>query len=402
MSITQGSVAEWTIPLFAEDGTPLTLESMVIVSSAQDTSGNVLYENSLETNASGDVVAATNITIQDDDPDGGVIIESIPADETILFPVGQYVTLFTIELADGSFLYPIPPGIVEVVSPTPSSPAIRNMIHGMTRRDIRRTVARMLNDYYEGTDDSGGNTGQLTDNLHFARETGFFQGMQVLFSNPASPHYGRISTVVRSDGPTRTIYFEPPLSSSAIAGETVELYNFKGRGTTVSQYNGAINDAILIAQEQHYTIRQAMTLPTLFSRSSPYIDIPEEFVYFSGVQVEDSQGIIHKIRPQEMEVDRFSGNIRVRASSAVSRLHGRYPVILGSVAPRLLETDDDRTSIPAEWLFNEVKAQLLERMVASGMPIGAQDRLYLQERTEASGKRPMVVSRAMPNSIRLG
>jgi hypothetical protein len=40
-------------------------------------------------------------------------------------------------------------------------------------------------------------------------------------------------------------------------------------------------------------------------------------------------------------------------------------------------------------------------MVASGMPVGTQDRLYLQERTEASGKRPIIVARAMPNTIRL-
>jgi hypothetical protein len=77
------------------------------------------------------------------------------------------------------------------------------------------------------------------------------------------------------------------------------------------------------------------------------------------------------------------------------------PTFVGYAQPSLLADEDDTTGIDPEWLFNEVKAQVLERHLASNMPIGAQDRLYLQERTEASGKRSMTMARALPNTIRL-
>jgi hypothetical protein len=147
-----------------------------------------------------------------------------------------------------------------------------------TRAEIRREVARMLSDYQEATDATGGSTGSFVDPINLARESGFFKGMQILFTNPASPHAGTIATVTSSNGPARTIYFEPPLASATIPGETIEMVNFKGRGTTVSQYNAAINAALMKARQQHAIVPVATTLPDLFSRTNPRIAIPATFL----------------------------------------------------------------------------------------------------------------------------
>ena len=73
----------------------------------------------------------------------------------------------------------------------------------------------------------------------------------------------------------------------------------------------------------------------------------------------------------------------------------------GYAMPSLLDDDDDETNIDLEWLFNEVKAAILERMVASGAPTTMSDRLFLQERNESIGKRGLIVNRALPNTVRL-
>jgi hypothetical protein len=259
----------------------------------------------------------------------------------------------------------------------------------------------MLSDYHEATDAAGGTTNAFNDPRGLARENNYFKGMQVLFSNPVSPHYNTVATITQSDGPTRTIYFEPPLAVPTIPGEAVELYNFRGRGTLIGQYNGAINDAISQARQQHVLLPHTETVSGFFSRQFPEIVIPSIFVSFARVEATLRNGQTYRLKPSEYRVDRMSRTVEVWRSQSRDRLHGMALRLVGYVSPGLLNTDDDRTTMDLEWLYNEVKAQLLERMVASGMPVTGQDRLFLQERNEASGKRALIINRAMPNTIRL-
>lgn len=272
-------------------------------------------------------------------------------------------------------------------------------LQGISRRELRRSVAHQLYDLADATAWNGGQTGQFTDPINFARETNYFKGMQALFSSPESPNYGRLATVTRSDGPTRTIFFEPPLQNVTLPGEKIELYNFRGRGNTVEWYNHSINDAIRIAREQHAVLPWKETLVDAIGKHGQIL-IPETFTQVSGVRFLTYDGSTYTVRPKDMEIDRFSRSIELKGQALYMGL-GKYPTILGFARPSLLDHDDARTLIDPEWLFNEVKAQVLERNVASGMPIGSQDRLFLQERTESGGKRTMVVSRVPPNTVRL-
>jgi hypothetical protein len=272
---------------------------------------------------------------------------------------------------------------------------------GTSRAEIRRSVARMLSDYHEATDVTGVGTATFVDPVNLARESGFFKGMQILFTNPLSPHVGTVATVTSSHGPTRTVSFEPPLATDTIVGETIEMYNFKGRGTTIAQYNASINDAISMARQQHALIPHVYTYPDAFSRTSPSITIPDDFVSFSGVETTERNGYLYAPVPASYHVDRLARTVRFTRGSDVDRLHGLTLTIRGYAMPALLNDDADETSIDLEWLYNEVKAQLLERMVASQNPVSTADRLYLQERQEAAGKRTLIIPRAVPNTVRL-
>ena len=283
---------------------------------------------------------------------------------------------------------------------TPMAPGLGGSM-GVPRREIRPAVARMLNDFAEGTSDGAGGTTWIKDPINFRRETNWFKGMQILFTNADSPNFGRIATVTSSDSLTQIINFEPPLPIPVLPGDTVELYNFRSRGTTVSQYNASINDAIAVARQEHALLPISYTFDTGFARTSPYITVPSTFTSFYAMETTDSAGYVYRVRPQDMIVDRMTRRIEVRTSRAIDRLHGRYMVLHGYAEPALLFNDDDRTLIPLDWLYSEVKAQILERMVLNDNPVSSQDRIYLQERTEANGKRPIVVTQMMPNTYRL-
>jgi hypothetical protein len=274
-------------------------------------------------------------------------------------------------------------------------------VHGANRRQIRRSVANMLHDHTFATDLVGGETSQFRDPDTLARPTNYFQGMQLLFANDASPNFGHVATVTVSDGPTRALAFEPPTPVATIPGETVEMYNFRGRGTSYDLYNAAINDALMQARQQHYPVPYSFTLTDPFSYTSPYFTIPAEFTYFYGIDTIGYGSRLYDVKAGDISVDRYNRVITVRGKWGLNKLNGYYPTIRGFAAPALLLDDDDVTNIDLEWLFSEVKAQVLERLVASNMPVGATDRLYLQERNEATGKRAMIIPRFPPGTIRL-
>ncbi len=284
--------------------------------------------------------------------------------------------------------------IIEVTSPNATAGA------GTTRAELRRTIANQLGDYYPVVATQSGQTGNMFDNYNLAGETNKFKGMQVLVTGGTYANLGQITTVTLSDEASRSISFEPPLPIATQVGDTAELYNFKSRGSTIQQYNQAINTAILQAREQHAVIPYTYTATDSFIRTNPYIDIPDYFTHIVSVDALDARGATVRLKAGDTMVDRFSRSIEVHRRG-VNSLHGLSVRLRGYVAPNLLNNDTDRTNLDAEWILNEVKAQLLERRMAAGEPVGQQDRLFLQERNEASAKRAVILTRVAPNTIRL-
>ncbi len=271
---------------------------------------------------------------------------------------------------------------------------------GSTRAELRRTIANQLGDYYPVLTTQVGTTNNMFDNFNLAGETNKFKGMQVYVTGGTYANIGQITTVTLSDEVSRSISFEPPLPVDTQAGDTAELYNFKSRGSTIQQYNQAINTAIMQAREQHAVIPYTETVAGSFLRTSPYIAIPIIFTHITSVDALDARGATVRLKAGDMLVDRFSRSIEVHRRG-VNSLHGLSLRLRGYISPALLDSDTDRTSLDAEWILNEVKAHLLERRMAAGEPVGQQDRLFLQERNEASGKRAVILTRVAPNTIRL-
>ncbi len=271
---------------------------------------------------------------------------------------------------------------------------------GTTRAELRRIIANQLGDFYPVVVTQAGTTNNMFDNYNLAGETNKFKGMQLLITGGTYANIGQITTVALSDEVSRSISFEPPLPAATQAGDTAELYNFKSRGSTIQQYNQAINTAIMQAREQHAVIPYTHTVTGSFVRTNPYIEIPAYFTHIAAVDALDARGATVRLKAGDTMVDRFSRSIEVHRRG-VNSLHGLSVRLRGYVSPNLLNSDTDRTNLDAEWLLNEVKAQLLERRMAAGEPVGQQDRLFLQERNEASAKRAVILTRVAPNTIRL-
>ncbi|MDQ3223975.1 MAG: hypothetical protein M3Q75_10975, partial [Gemmatimonadota bacterium] len=228
---------------------------------------------------------------------------------------------------------------------------------GTTRAELRRTIANQLGDFYPVTTTQAGTTNNMFDTFNLAGETNKFKGMQVYVTGGTYANIGQITTVTFSDEVSRSISFEPPLPVATVVGDTAELYNFKSRGSTIQQYNQAINTAIMQAREQHAVIPYTETVAGSFLRTAPYISIPEIFTHIASVDALDARGATVRLRAGDMMVDRFSRSIEVHRRG-VNSLHGLSLRLRGYVSPALLENDTDETNLDAEWILNEVKAQL--------------------------------------------
>ncbi len=258
----------------------------------------------------------------------------------------------------------------------------------------------MLDDFYLVTASVDGTTGSLRDDTTLAMETGFFKGMQGYVVSGPVANLERVVNVTSSDGPNHTIYFEPALPVAVAAGNQVELYNRKKQGATVAQYNEAINAAIRTISEQHNMIPYETQTVSLFNRKFPDLAIPTDFAAVYGVSIVNPTGVLQRIPAKYVSIDRDTATLSVGTLWG-QRANGRYLMIHGYKIPSELTTDDQTIEVEAEWLYPEIKAIILERHIASGIPIGTQDRIFMQERDQADKKRNIAIRRYAPNTVRL-
>lgn len=273
---------------------------------------------------------------------------------------------------------------------------------GSTRAELRRAVAAELGDLVMATATRDATTDTLIDDVHLARETRHFNGMQLMCVEGDERNIGKVATVTASSGPERSVTFTPALPAMTVAGDVFELVNRRGMGWTFDQYNRAINVAIQRAGEQHAEIPYSEVVTQYGTWRSPEIVIPDAFTSFSAVVVADRFGQKRKVPQTDLRVDRYARTVTIRGN-ARKWFHSPTSVtVQGYVRPAPLETDYARTSVPMEWLIVEVKAELESHDVTTGMTQGMRDRLYNLDRGGADGRRVAIIGTRAPNTVRLG
>lgn len=270
---------------------------------------------------------------------------------------------------------------------------------GHTRQKIRQIVASELGDLVLATATKNGTESTIFDAYNLALEVRHYNGMEVLCTDGHPANIGRTGTVTTSSQADQSVNFIPPFPMPTTIGDTFEMYNRRGTGWRVTQYNAAINAAISRAGDEHFTIPHTMEADT-FDRHDGRITIPLDFSHFSGVEWRTRRGETRQLLPNFYTFDRFSRSVVVKGRY-LREMSGVTPVIRGYIPPPLLEQDDHQTSIPLEWLIVEVKAELQNHDVSTGSTQGARDRLFYLDRQGADGRRQAIITTYAPNTRKL-
>jgi hypothetical protein len=271
---------------------------------------------------------------------------------------------------------------------------------GITRRDLRRMVARELGDLVDVRATLQGTESSIVDTINLTLENRHYNGMDIrCVSAAASQNVGRFATVTASSQDHSSVNFVPPFPLPTMPGDEFELTNFRGTGWRGVEYDNAINAAILRAGDEHYTIPYSTTLTDRFSRNAPTLTIPDEFAYFAGVAYTDRRGERKTLPPSSYDVDRYSNEVTIRTSFR-GKMQGASVTLRGRTEPPLLEADEHATPIPVDWILTEVKAILQNKVVSQG---AGQDRsrLFYMDRQGADSRRTLIIPSHAPNTIKL-
>lgn len=318
-----------------------------------------------------------------------VVVPTIPTD-----PAGEWLLVVEAELDGTRFeeVFDIQAVHVPQFVPQPAQQS------GASRAELRRAIAASLGDLTQVTATENKEQGTIVDNVNLAQPLNAFNGMQIICTYSAWPqNIGHIATVMSNNPADRNINIEPPLPQISMQGDTFELYNYRGNGWRVDQYNGAINQAITRAGDEHSPLPYDVTI----AHDGEYLTIPPEFSHFSGVYATDRSGNRKKVPPANVHVERSTRELSL--SGRYSYKGGQYRTlrIVGSRRPDQLLTDDARTHIPFDWIVFEASAILLGNDVSMGITQGERDRMLAMQRQGADGRRSMVIRSFPPGTIKL-
>lgn len=115
-----------------------------------------------------------------------------------------------------------------------------------TLRELRRAVADRFGDYLQLTTTANGAGGSdlntLIDTLNVNAGAEHFNGRQIhIVSGDHAGHKARVTSTADSSG---TLTFTPKAPGQIVSGVLVDVYNRRGTGFQIQEYDRAINNAI--------------------------------------------------------------------------------------------------------------------------------------------------------------
>lgn len=219
-----------------------------------------------------------------------------------------------------------------------------------TLAQLRARVAQRLGDYTKLTGTSNGTTTTFIDAVNINSATESMKG-RVLLSSAGTVHF--VTTQVDA---TSTITFTPAVSNANLveSGDTVELFNKRGKGFLPSEYrdaiNAAINDAFPLG-----LIEIVSTIGTAFDSEAPEITVPAAMVYVSALEWEDNNGMwttIPKASPSNgygWVADAAAGEIRILGNPGLY-VDGMSIRMTGYGRQEILTADSDTCALNAEYI----------------------------------------------------
>lgn len=265
-----------------------------------------------------------------------------------------------------------------------------------TRLELRRMVGRGLGDCVVCTATAAGNEQTYYDEDHLDGPDNAYRGGDLWF--PALNLRRRITASTQATG---LVTWQKPLAAATAEGDEAELWNVRGIGIKPAEVNDFLNDALTVAAAQA-TVPMEATVAAAFDRDDPRLIVPAELTRgIYAVVWADDEGAVLTVDPASSYgkegwfYDRASGRV-VIGGSYLAPMDGQAVTIKGFGVPPPLLTDDDATTVSAEWLV----AEATRRAVAAARLRNPDYERYLPPHwQEAMQKRDLPTGRALPNQV---
>lgn len=202
-----------------------------------------------------------------------------------------------------------------------------------TFAQLRQRVADKFEDLVQLVSTANGNVGKTTliDTYHINPGTEHFNGRDVLCTSGTNAGLKR--RVTGTADTTGTLTLNAALTAATATNDTFDVFNRRGRGFAIDQYNRAINNAINDAYPSS-VIAVVASITGAFDADTPEITIPAAVTEVTSLEAQDSRGdwhIIPKARSRGGEgwyADADAGQLRLHGRNAWNvdtlslRVHG--------------------------------------------------------------------------------
>jgi hypothetical protein len=238
----------------------------------------------------------------------------------------------------------------------PSSESSAGVSGGVTRATLRRGIGRLMGDVIVATTTADGTTTTALDTVNLNYENAGLTGrMLYVYAATNTANEGLIRRVTGNTKATGTVTFTPALPAVTKAGDVVELFAKRGVGPGPLEIHEAINRAIQAARDNH--VSPALSAESTLDYLNPNVTIPSTWTFFAGAEWKDYEDIWRPVPRADLELDKVSRTVRF-ANRARWLADQRSVRLRGYLPPAALDSDDDGTSVDAEWIMNQSAADL--------------------------------------------
>lgn len=269
-----------------------------------------------------------------------------------------------------------------------------------TRGSLRRSIGRLLGDVIVATvTDASADPSIVIDKLNLVYNNNELAGRRAYVSYAfTGQNLGVNRRVIGNDKSSAQVQLSPALPAALAVGDVVEFYNERDLGPSVDDIHQVINSVILSAQDVNIT--DTVGPEAQFSETTPLVSIPSTWRFLTGAEWQDRRSIWRPIPPADLRVDVPNRTVEIRNRSAYLA-DGLKVRLRGAVAAAALQSDDDTTSVDAEWLKYQAAAELLISMSHRAHDSAMSERKAQYFQTLADSRRPKARSRIAGKAVRL-
>lgn len=304
----------------------------------------------------------------------------------IIFPLipGPYTLTAYVDTGDG-----------ETIAATESiAVRARKPHNALTRRELVQRIAWELNDRTDVVATATGSVSTLISQRDLNVEPDYLAGREIVCMAGHPDNLGEVCIVITNSRSTKSLTFEPSLPQATVSGDRFLLVNNRGVGWKFWEYHEAINAAIQDTWGYHLSpVHADLTAVHDTQDRVATIVLPSHWSHFSGLEAGypnagsgetyrgplmgtpingagvtrgnwrsiptarsrgDSGAYLLDGYGDEGRTVELSGDWRYHATHSGATVRAK-----GYVNADLLQSDDDWTTITAEWLVPQVAARML-------------------------------------------